>query len=277
MHIVTKILVVLAAVLSILLAALSVAYTANAERIRNDYLSVKADAQAANTAKSISDSTYAQQVERLGDEMAALKSEIARLESDKANLQRDNSQLMARVKEAEVNADGVLARIDQLAATAETQANLLAAYRGEVTGLRENELRYAQREIDLADRINDLGGQLEVAQETNRALQEQIAELQRVTGTSGPALAQQAGSTPFRARVTDVRRDPGSNAMLASIDAGSNDRLRENMELTITRNNEFIGKLVLQTVYLNEAIGRVDFLGRSGEVRQGDAVVSVVR
>ena len=280
MHVVTKILVVLATIMSILLAAMSVAYTANADRVRTAYESMKTreNAQVQTlSAKSAAEGTARQ---RLEEHTTELNDELARVNREMLALQQDNARFMADAEAAKAEAVAVLAKIDQLAATVATQSQLIASYRSEVTTLRDNELRYSRREIDLADRINELTGQLEVAQETNRALQERLAEAQfnagRPAGTATGTRSAAAG--PVRAQITELRQDPASGSTLASIDAGSNDRLREDMELSIVRGSEFIGKLTLQTVDLNEAVGRVDLLGnRQATVRPGDIVVTSLR
>lgn len=281
MHVVTKILVVLATVLSILLAAMSVAFTANADRIRseNERLRTMDDAQSRTIQAKEAASGSAR--DRLEDRIGELNDEIARTNREMLAFQQDNARLMADTEAARAEAVAVQAKIDQLASTVATQTELIASYRSEVTTLRDNELRYARREIELADRISDLTGQLEVAQETNRALQERLAEAQFSSGRPGGSVAggtrgETAG--PVRAQITELRRDPGSGATLASIDAGSNDRLRRNMELSIVRGNEFIGKLTLETVDLNESVGRVNMLGnRQASVRPGDIVVTSLR
>ncbi len=279
MHVVTKILVVLATVMSILLAAMSVAFTANADRVRseNERLrtmesattqTLKADKAAASAARL-----------RLEEQIGNLNDQIATMNRDTIALQQDAARHMADAEAAKAEAIAVQAKMDQLSSTVATQTELISSYRTEVTALRDNELRYSRREIELADRISELTGQLEVAQETNRALQEQLASAggfsgNRIAGGGQP----QVGSGPVRAQITELRRDPGSGATLASIDAGSNDRLRPNMELSIVRGNSFIGKLTLQSVDLNEAVGRVDLLGnRSASVRRGDRVVTSLR
>jgi len=277
-HVVTKILVVLATVMSILLAAMSVAFTANADRVRseNERLRIMESAQE-STLKAKSSAESAARV-RLEDTNTTLNEQIASMKREQIALQQETARQMADAEAAKAEAVAVQAKLDQLASTVATQTELISSYRTEVRTLRDNELRYSRREIELADRISELTGQLEVAQETNRALQEQLAEI--TYGGSSPTRPGEVRTAggPIRAQITELRRDPGSGSTLASIDAGSNDRLRENMELSIVRGNTFIGKLTLESVDLNEAVGRVDMLGnRNTSVRQGDLVVTSLR
>ncbi len=276
MHAVTKILVVFAVVLSLLLSALTVAYSANAERIKSQYTAIQARANSYQAELQREQSKQSEDRARLQSEIDAVNQQLNEALSEKASLQQESTRLLADLKTAQVGLQGVQARIDQLAAMSQTQAMLITNYRDELSGLREQELKSKQREIQLADQINDLSGQLEVAIETNRALQEQLAELQVAAG--GTALASGNGSRPgigqpIRARVTNVSQAPNGKLM-AQIDAGSNDRLGPDMEMTIVQNGEFAGKLILRTVELNESLGEVSLNNRP---IQAGAVVTTIR
>lgn len=282
MHPVTKVLVVLAALLSIALAALTIAFTANAERLRGDFVNEREAAQAARDAASRDMSAHSEERNRLRSEIDSLHNQVSEMTSRLDGMQRENSRLLAELRTAESASLAVQAQLDQLSATNETLSNLIARYRDEVTSLRESGLRFAQREIGLSDRVSDLSGQLEVALENNRALQEQLVEVrdQLAAAATGETVDRDAvarPSMPIRARITDVRRGPAGD-LLVQIDAGQNDMLRAMMELSIVRGDRFLGKVVLQTVDIAASVGKVDFLGLPAtEIRSGDYVISVIQ
>jgi len=277
-HIITKILVVFAAVLSILLAALSVAYSTNAREIKGTYQDLALEIQALRQELNQERTDFQSQLSERETRIDALRDQLSDLRGEKEALERDNSKLLARVKAAETQATSIQSKVDQLAATNQTQANLIEVMYSEVSGLRESELRSTQTEIELADRVSDIAAQLEVAREMNRALQEQLADLQ----ASGSAVASRrevdsfAATRPIKATVTNIRRDT-SGQLLAAIDAGSADRIRPGMELSVTRGNEFIAKLRVLDVDLNNASGVVDTLNRNTQVQVGDVVYSTIR
>ncbi len=283
MHPLTKVLVVLAALLSIAVAAFTIAYTANAERLRSDLLHEREQARAAMDQSAASNTNNATEKTRWETEKASLGNQIADLDARLAGLQRDNSRLLADLKGQEAAAMTTQAKIDQLSATNQTLSSLIAKYRDEVTTLRQNELGYSRREIELADRASDLSGQLEVAVENNRSLQEQLVELrdqlanQSAGITGGKNTGTIRASIPIRARVTGVQNGPNGD-LLVQIEAGTSDQLRERMELSLVRGDTLLGKVVLQAVDTNESVGRVDFLGRPAvPVLAGDLVVSLVQ
>lgn len=292
MHIVTKVLVVVAAVLSVLLAGLAISYASNADRLVAELKlerdkTAKAEAQA-----SASTASAAAQVEDVMNKIKALESTNQTLTASLTNLQGDNARLLAEVNSLKQAALTHSAQIDQFTAVVQTYAALNKSQSDELNTLRQKDLAHARREIELTDRINDLTGEVDVSRETNRTLQEQLVDLRDqmdrgglgggTTGssTSGGSSIAAAPSeqvflrapTSLRARVTSVRTDDAGN-VIVSIDAGASDRLRERMKLNIVR-DRFLATVVLERVDQNEAVGKVDFLGRKDiQIQNGDLVV----
>jgi len=275
LHAVTKILVVFAVILSILLSALTVSYSANAERIKGQYSAIEAQKNAFQTQLQIAQSKHSEDRLHLQNEIDAVNQQLNSSLAEKASLQQASTRLTADVEQAKVELQGVQARIDQLAATGQTQTLLISSYRSELSTLREDELKAKQREIELADHNNDLSGQLEVAIQTTRALQERLAELQQAQqgATSVASGANRGVAQPIRARITSVSTAPNGD-LLAQIDAGANDRLTENMELTIVQDEHFAGVLKLNKVELNEAVGLIS-LNQGKSIQPGAFVTTI--
>ena len=283
MHTVTKILVVFAAVLAILLAALTMAYSVNASRIVADYRSAKdetaqtkASAQAQVAEAGLARAEKEKQVNEL-------QNRITEVEGQLRALQTDNGRLMAEKRAVEGDRDAVRAQISLFGAANETLANLNKSYRDEVTHLRENELAYKRKEIELGDRINDLDSQLEVSQANTRSLQEQLVEARRsleagggvrtgdtATGTGEPY----APAFAVSGKVTSIAKDVNGK-YTARINLGRNNQLKEGMKLSIVRNGDFIGDLVIVRTDLQESIGEIDYLGRKTEAKVNDEVRSL--
>lgn len=284
MHILTKILAVFAALLAIGLSALTIAYTANADRVRADYQAQVLRAQQFEARANEATAAAQNAIANIQRQIDTIEQQRDALEAEASQLRQNNARLLTDARQAQAAEQSIRSKIDQLAATSETLSRIVASYRDEVATLRTNELRYARNETQLSDRINDLTGQLEVALENNRALQEQLVEVRTQLATTetggttggvarGPAVA----ATPLRARVTGVERGPAGE-LLVQINAGANDQLRPNVELSLVRGEQFLGKVRLTRVDTQEAIGIVDFLGRpSREIRAGDTVVSIIQ
>ncbi len=281
-HIVTKVLVVFAAVLAVLLAALTMAYSVNADRILDDYHEQIAARRAAET---LNNATQAQSQEvsaRHNLQLEQLRNDLNEAESLVLSLQRENEQLISEKQDANLKADSVLNQIGQLGQTNKTQMDLLTAYSNELTQLREKELQFRRREIQLVDRINDLESQNEVLDQTVRAVQEQLAELRLAAASDSPGVTTASDGERIvelpgdvvQARIVETRVDERTGRTLAQIDAGINDRIRENVRLFVTRGNEYVCDLVVVKADLQWAIGEVESKGRDVEIRPSDTVLS---
>lgn len=286
MHIVTKILIVVAAVLSVLLAALTMAYSVNADTILTSYTNERAQREANESSMhsqlTIADEQQAKQTAKIADLNNAKSRAIENLNS----LEQENASLEQARREAEVSRDSIQNKIAELSETAKTQAELIKAYRKEVTDLRDRELTFRRREIDLLDRLNDLISQNEVLTQAGRAYQEQLAEMTRERDAiaSGPGAdagdeaAYTVSGPPIRGRVVQVKRDDATGKLLAQIDVGTNDRVRKNMLLYAIRGNDtFLANLKVLQTDLNWAIVEINTLNRNVEVKPNDLVVSTLQ
>lgn len=284
MHIVTKILIVFCAVLSLLLAALTMAYAANANVL-------KAGIRTEQNLKNAALTDAAQQVQQTsllnaeqGKKLVALEARIAAVETDKANLEAERTQLRTEVQRSQADADRATSQIQQLNATGQTQAALIKNYRDEVTALREGGMAIERRSIDLQDKINDLSSQREVLEQNARALKEQLEELKLANATlaqnaaSGGITNMKSASAPrelpgaiVRARVSEVFRSPAGDDMVV-ISEGSNRGLKENIQMNISHGDTFVATIVLTRVEPTKAVGRVTF--KPGSLSVDDTVLS---
>lgn len=287
MHILSKIFVVFAAVLSILLAGLTMAFAVNADRIKADYANEQVRRQSAVDSAAAEQSAYSAERGRLNQQISDLANAVAAKDADIRELQTSNAREIAGRREAMAQRDEISNKTKVLEETARTQSKLIDGYRTEVTALRDNEIQFRRRELELEDRINDLESRREVLEQTLRSLQEQLTEVKAsLAAAQGGVGASSSGdsATTFvdtgpliTARIESIQKDPSSGAIYAKINAGSNDRIRDNMQMYIGRGTEFIGHIVITQTDLNHAIGRVDLLGRKVEVMNGDTVISRLR
>lgn len=285
-HTVTKALVVFAALLLVLLSALTMAYSINADRIIQDRRSIMDAKRASDEMASSKISQAAEEQARLNGHIEALNKELTSRAAKISSLESERAQLIAQVRAAEDGRASIAGQIGQLGETNRTQALLIQNYRDEVTKLRDNELNYRKREIELVDRNNDLESQVEVLRQSTRALQEQLVEARRTIDAGGVALGALGGgsggpytpSIALAGTVNKVFQDPATKKPMAEINIGSNSQVREGMELTISRGDQFVAKFIVSRVDLNWSVGEIRYLdaGRGGqpknEVRQNDRV-----
>lgn len=283
MHTVTKVLVVFASILCVLLAALTMAYSVNVGRIVDDRHNeinrrLAAEAMAADRVAQGSEEQARMmlEIQQLQDQKTQLNSSITSLQNERSRLNQDLSA-------AVTSRDAIMGQIAQAVATSKTQALLIEQYRDEVTKLRDNELSYKTREIELTDRLNDLESAIEVKDQSVRALQEQLVEARRTIDSGGAAGANAirtgmpyAPSIPITGKIVKTAKDAATGNPVATINVGTNNQVRKDMLLAITRGGEFVGNLVITKTDLGWAEGKIDYLGKKVEAREGDVVMSLV-
>lgn len=281
MHVVTKILLVFGAILSVLLASLTIAYSANADTLR-DAVANEIRLRKVAEGELAAERTLVQDEKRtLVSAKEAADRKVADLERQITDLEQERSRLQSETVRARFDDQAEKNRLDNLTATASANAEMIKALNDELAALRQSQVQSARRETELIDRLNDLESQRQVLQQSTRALQEQLAEArlqleQARTGGPGTGTANQpfvATGPLVQARVQEVRATPAGEE-LAVISEGASAGLRPNQKLSIIRGGQFIASLVIVSVDVQQAVGRVDKLGRTVTVQADDLVLS---
>jgi len=275
-HVVTKILVVFCAVLSLLLAALTMSYASNAAAIRASYQQLEQDLINAKAAKDDVASSVQNMQSNHEKEMAKLAGLVSSKEKEVTDLEAKRSELRTQLEQEKAKSEGIANRIALLAATSDTLSQMNKSYRDEVTKLRDDTLASNRREIELVDRIRDLDGQREVLEQTARALREQLRETQlaletKASGDTGKTGVFEHTGAPIFARVLEVGK-LASGEDLVTISEGSNRDIKPNMLLNITRGDQFIGTMIVLTVDPQRAVGKVNL--KKSEIQPQDLVLS---
>ena len=285
MHILTKIFVVLAAVLSLALSALTMMYSVNAETIRTAYEDADLKAKAATTALNNAMQLTEGETAQLRGTINLKNSEIGQLRSRVSELELDNDRLLRDKQRAEQESARALGRIDEFRAAVQTQATVLNQVNAEVSDLRQAELEFQRIRLELEDTIADFQSQVQVLEQTTRAQGEQIAALRQENEQlrSGGTLARGTSSgdpitvpgASVVGEVLGVRTDTVTGRPLVRVSLGSNDRMRENVKLIVYRGGNFVANVVLRNVDLQESIGEVTLAadGVDGP-RSGDKVTT---
>lgn len=286
MHWLTKTLVLIVAVLGMLLSALTVAMSVNADRIVNDFEQERSLKIAAEATQADVTARAAQEQNRLNAQIEQFSRDLAAREAEIRNLSTERASLLADKNKAELERDTIASKIKELGATTQTQAELLKNYSDEVTGLRKNELTFRQRQVEMDDRVSDLESQREVLEQTVRALQEQLADAQLAVQknlSGGGAVVATAASTGdsfvlggqiVRGKIEKVEKDNATGATLVQINLGTADNIKENTKLFVGRSDGFVANLIVIKSDLKWAVGKIDTLGRDVKVQEGDWVVS---
>jgi hypothetical protein len=283
-HVLTKVFVFIAAVLSVALSTLVIAFAVNIDKIREDYQNLSS-AKAAIEAQSAAASAISdQERSRLNSVIEQFSREQATLKASLGNLENERNTLSAARSKAETERDAITAKIAELGETTKTQATLIVSYRDEVTTLRKNELDYRQRALDMDNRLNDLESQREVLEQNFRAVQEQLAEAKRSSSASAaPAAGIVSGAADqsfvytgprIQGRIEDVKIDASTGKTLVKLSVGTNDRVSKNMKMFLVRGDQFVANVVVITPDLKWSVAEVTLVNKGLQVMAGDMVVS---
>lgn len=283
MHILTKVLVFVAAILAVFLSALTISYASNAQKItqslsdaQSEVLAARASLAEQSTRQARWDSEKEEAVSRFAKAAADLQVELSQLRSENANLKAGKAQ-------AEAARESIAGKIAELSELAKSQQTLLATFSGQLASARKSELDLRSQALGLESKLSDIQSQNEVLDSTVRALREQLAEAKRIQDSGGAARTASANGSnePFvytgeliQGRVEQVTADPSTGKTLAKINVGTNSNIRENMKLFVIRDGSFVANLIVEKTDLQWAIGRIDTLGRPVTVGQGDLVWS---
>ncbi len=282
MHIVTKILIVFGAVLSVLLSALTIAYASNADTLATSFRGEQAARLAAESERASGIALSQTEKAALQQAKETAEAEKAVLVREVSQLQNERAQLIADVQNAKLADQSVKNQLANLTATAEANAAIIGALNKEVGALRDAQVKGTRRETELVDRLNDLEGQRQVLEQSTRALQEQLAEARAAVdqaksgvagGAAGSAQPFAAGGPLVQARVRETFKSPAGEEM-AVISEGSNAGLKPNQKLSIVRGGQFVATLVITNTELTQSVGRIDRLGRTVEIKPEDVVLS---
>jgi competence protein ComGC len=294
-HILTKILVV---VVSLLVAAL-VPLAAVSSTNQSVFKKQAADAQAAMKTR---DAESAVAKDAYNASLAALQAKAASLEAQlrAATMERDKEVQIRADKEREaerarLEVADLKGQLNAASANDTLQTKLIDAMRQDIESARTQYLAAEKARMELQDSLARMQGDLDSESAARRQLQEQLqrvsdekeralADVQRYAALHGSA-SPRAGATSdaglpvvadrsLSATVIDVKREP--DAILAEINAGSRDGVKEGWVMTIADGSNFVGNLRIVQVDVNRAVGVVELedVEARGEVKSGHRAIA---
>jgi len=278
-HLVTKILIVFAALFAVLLAALAMAFSYNAQTIRDSVDAARAEKSAAILSLNEAQTSAQKEIANAKQASEQANAALNAMRTDYLNVQNERSKLQADLKAAQLDAARFMNESSGKDARLQTATQMASALNDENTKLRAEYLRLSKEATEKDVRLADLESQIQVATQNLRATQEQMADM--------IAAQDKAANTPSTARSgTEITTGPlitakvsktakaPSGDTLAFISAGSSAGVKAGQRMNIVRGGKFVGALVILTADVNEAVGRIDTLGSNNTVMADDTVLS---
>ena len=294
-HLLTKILVVLVALLVAALVPLAAVSATNQATFKSKAADAEARQKAAQTELSVANDAYNASVAAVQAKLSGLEAQIRAV-----SMERDKEVQMRADKErdlerARIELADLKGQVAAMSANDSLQTKLIDAMRQDIEGARNQYLAAEKVRVELQDSLARLQGDLDSESAAKRQLQEQLqkvseereramAESQRYAALHG-SLAPRAGAAPdaglpvvadrsLSATLIDVKREP--DAVLAEINAGSRDGVKEGWVMTIADGSNFMGNLRIVQVDVNRAVGVVELEDAEsrGEVKPGQRAIA---
>ncbi len=295
MHVLTKIFVVLVALLTVVIVPLVAVNATNEASFKQKFKNAEQLRATAETNLAAERTSALANQQKLEADLTAVQSIVADLRSQVAMRSASASKAeteLAGTKAAQASVD---ASLQLLAQNGKANGELTDALVTELRGLRTKTMDAEKRLVQLQEAFDSSQSSLEVADAARRALQEEVKRLGDEKDTAVATIAEyvasvgelakaRAGAVGDSARVVatknlsatiiNVRR--GAEAPLAEINAGSRDGVKAGWVLTIGDGSNFIGNLRITEVDVNRAVGVIELedAGTRGEVKVGQRAIA---
>lgn len=295
MHVLTKIFIVLVALLACLLVPLVVVYAHNENAYETLYQSEQARAAAAAAAREEASAAFTATEIRRTAQITDLTAQVRELRAQLDDAERGLRQAEAESAETRAANRANEARLETLAASISSGQQVNESLLDEVRQLRQSMLASERQKVELDEALQEMQARYEVAENARRALAEEVQRLKEENSASletivtyvsrfgeldaNPLIGMRSGVMPDRnldTTVTQVSRS--RDQVLVEIDAGSRDGIREDWVGTIAasdRSGTFRGRLRIIELDINRAVGVVDLEDEAnrGLVQTGDRVL----
>jgi DNA repair exonuclease SbcCD ATPase subunit len=292
-HVLTKIFIVLVALLTVAIVPLVAVNATNESTFQKKFKEAQASASAAEAILSTERSAWLASQQKLETDIRAMESKVADLQKQadsKGAEARKAAQELAGTKAAQAS---IAASLEVLAQNGKATGELTETLVAELRNLRTRSMEAEKRLVEVQEAFDSSQSSLEVADAARRALQEEVkrladekdhalATVADYVASVGELAKARAGAVGERVVATrsvsstiiSVRRD--GNTTLAEINAGARDGLKAGWVMTIGDGSTFVGNLRITEVDVNRSVGVVELEDATarGEVKVGQRAIS---
>lgn len=287
MSVLTKALVVLVTIFSIVLVALVVPYVANQQNYQEQLQNEQSSRQAAEAAARVAQSQIQAAQEKRDELVVQLQTQLQASAAQINTLQRELAAAQAQAQQDSNDLERLRADQSRLSAANQQLSGLLDSVRAELTERRTKTVEMERRLIEATNQIHELNSQLETANVAVRRLREDLAareqslqELQdriarlppetrsQLTATADTGSAPFMPENPILGQVQKVEDMAGQ--AFVQLNIGRRDHVAENMKFIVYRGQQFLGTAVVTLVDEGSSVAKVVL--QQSPIRQGDYV-----
>jgi len=290
----TKVLVILTTVVTIILVTLVVTFVAKQDDLRGQLTNVRSELAASQAVARMTEDDLARIRQRQADVIAGLQQRASTLSTQLDEMNSEKARVQADLIAARADVARAQQTIDRLTASNSQNSELLTQTTSKLEEAQETNARLQTQLVALEDRVNDLDSEVLAHQNENRFLREQLTFLsdqydeleqqwrrvpldvrQQLELTADTAEVTPHVEVPITGQVTRVEQSAGD--VNVEINVGTRDRVQRNMEFKIHRGGQYLATLRVETVDVDASSGRVDLDTLRGDVQAGDLVITGIR
>lgn len=274
MHVLTKIFIVLVSLLAVLLVPLVVVYAHNENSYKARFSDAELRTATAQEALKAAEARSGAEQSRLQAQIDELRAQNGTLQSDKASSDVAARAMQSELTTARATFGAITANIEKITLSLEANHQLTDSLVSEIRELRSNAVAIERQKVELDEALREVTSQLEVAEQARRALAEELARVKEEHTKALAKIAQYVavhgdvdvragalrdrGITPDKTlTATIIRVDRSAGQVMAEIDAGSRDGVKEGWNMNISHGGTYIGNLRIINVDINRATGIV--------------------
>jgi hypothetical protein len=298
-HILTKILVVLVALLVVALVPLAAVSSTNQLAFKQKAADAESALKTETASTQAAKDAYNASIVALQGRNASLEKQLATSNAQTDAERQARSDFERQVEGLRIQVAESQGQISKLAVNASAQTELLKEYSSIIETARSQYLSAEKQRVELQDALARAQVQLESETAAKSLLQEQLQKLtedkERVSadlskyravhgnivgqtgapsaGAIDPGLPVPADRS-LSATVISVTREP--NSTLAEINVGSRDGVKEGWILTLADGSNFVGNLRIIEVDMNRSVGVVELedVATRGKVMAGQRAIA---
>lgn len=289
MNALTKAFVVVVTILSVILVALVVPFAARVPDYASQYEQMKQDRDTQLALAQEAAAKVRSDIAKVGTELEDISTQNAQLTTELGARENEIKSLAAKLSQAQLTVDRNSAAMQIAAAESQAksdrlsqQADQINQYIGTVAELQGKGSDLSLALIEERSKVRRLSDNYLRIQEENKALAQQLLEKTALLKIATEKLViyepKDGDATPdaplppqglaIRGSVTKI--DQVTDGLtFVQLNVGTRDLVKENMEFTVYRGDEFVGKVRIASVDTADSVGQL-FIG--GGVQEGDAV-----
>lgn len=291
MHILTKIFIVLVALLAVAMVPLVATYTTNENSYKAMYRSANDQQLLAQSRASDAEQALISQQLQMQQDIDAREATIGSLRSTQASTRASIESLNDQIRVLSTQLDQSNANLQALSSASHVNSELKERFVKENYDLREKIIKSNRQVMEMEDTLEQVQYEAEEAERAKRKANEErrLMEVQFATlsekydafvakhGELDVVAVVENGIAPTKTLTGTVLQVSRSDSnVLVEINLGSREGVQDGWVMTVGEDGTFLGRLLIHDVDINRSVGKITLEDPSrGEVVVGSTVYSV--